>query len=350
MKVKKGKGESACFFLFPFYFYAMNSKKILFLFVTLLFLSVTLLVLARPVALSLSAFLSKSEKADANILVIEGWLSQNDLKHAIDEFKSGTYEYIIITGIRSTPKYYNVNSHGYLIFYTGKYSSVPVTTIGVRARSELDGEHSAQFNLWVNDSVMGSFTADKRTRVYSVQCDGSAADSVIIQFTNDKMGEFGDRNLFISEVIINGKIIIPFLNNSVYDISDLDNKNRIVNDMNSNSELTAKRLYSLGIDTSRIISIPGRKVIINRTLTSALALRDWMRESDIEISGINIVSSGTHSRRTWLTFSRVLNRSVKVGIISLSDTRNTGSDGIGYIKTLRETIAYIYYSILLIPY
>jgi uncharacterized SAM-binding protein YcdF (DUF218 family) len=136
----------------------------------------------------------------------------------------------------------------------------------------------------------------------------------------------------------------------VYDISDLDNKNRIVNDMNSNSELTAKRLYSLGIDTLRIIPIPGRKVMINRTLTSALALRDWMRESDIDVSGINIVSSGTHSRRTWITFKRVLDRSVNVGIISLPDTRNTGSDGIGYIKTLRETIAYIYYSILLIPY
>ena len=88
MKVKKGKGESACFFLFPFYFYGMNSKKLILLPVTALILSVTLLVIARPVTSGLSAFLSKSEKADANILVIEGWLSQNDLKHAIDEFKN----------------------------------------------------------------------------------------------------------------------------------------------------------------------------------------------------------------------------------------------------------------------
>jgi hypothetical protein len=321
--------------------------KVLIFFVVILTI---LLACAKPATTVMAEFLSKSDRVDANILVIEGWLSYNDLKAAADEFISGKYDYILTTGIKATTDYYNVNTDGYLIFHTANFLKEPIRTIGVKARSELDGENSAHFNLWVNDSLVADFTADKRKRQYSVNWDGTRVDSVMIQFDNDLVGDFGDRNLFVKELILNGNVIVPFLNNSVYDISALDNRNRIINNMKSNSELTAKRLLSMGIDSSKVIPIPGRKVRINRTLTSALALRDWLKESEIYIRGINIVSYGSHSRRTWMTFDKVLDKKVNVGIIALADKRYTGPDGVAYLKTLRETIAYLYYSIILLPY
>jgi len=324
-------------------------KPVKALTIFVLFLTL-MLVFVKPATLALSQFLSKSDRADANILVIEGWLSYNDLKTATDEFISGKYDYIFTTGLKATTEYYNVNTDGYLIFYTSKLPEEPVSTIGVRARSELDGENSAHFNLWINDSLTSNFTADKRNRKYSVRWDGSPVDSIMIQFDNDIVGEFGDRNLFIKEVILNGNVSVPFLNNSIYDISELDNRNRIINNMNSNSELTAKRLLSMGVDSSKVIAIPGRKVMINRTLTSALAVRDWLKGSSIDVRGINIVSYGSHSRRTWMTFDRVLDKPVDVGVIALPDKRYTGPDGVAYMKTLRETIAYLYYSLILVPY
>ncbi len=319
-------------------------KALIFLIVLLIFS----LVLVKPATKGMAEFLSRSDRVDANILVIEGWLSYNDLKAAADEFISGNYDYIFTTGIKATTDYYNVNTDGYLIFYTSKFRTFPVNTIAVRARSELDGENSAHFNFWVNDTLIADFTADKRNRKYSVKWNSTPFDSVMIQFDNDIVGDFGDRNLFVKELILNGTIPIPFLNNSVYDISALDNKSRIINNMNSNSELTAKRLLSMGVDSSKVIAIPGRKVRINRTLTSALALRDWLKESDITIRGINIVSYGSHSRRTRMTFDRVIDKNVNIGIIALSDHRYTGPDGVAYLKTLRETIAYLYYSLILL--
>ncbi len=309
-----------------------------------------MMILAKLFTEKLSSFLSKSERVRANILVIEGWLSYNDLKAAVDEFKAGGYKYILTTGLKSTTDYYNVNTDGYLIFYTGNFKADSVRTVGVKASSQLDKENSAHFNLWINDSLVADFYADKRRRKFSAEWNGTHVDSVMIQFDNDVVGEFGDRNLFVREVVLNDNVKIPFLNNSIYDISDLDNNNRIVNDMNSNSELTAKRLLAMGVDTSKVIAIPGDKVRINRTLTSALALNNWLKETEIIVTGINIMSSGTHSRRTWMTFRRVIDKPVNVGIIALPDKRNTGPDGTGYLKTLRETIAYIYYIIILIPY
>ncbi|MGE5419863.1 MAG: carbohydrate-binding domain-containing protein [Chloroflexota bacterium] len=325
------------------------SKRIIILTACAVFI-VMMLVFARPLTLKISQFLSKSEKADANILVIEGWLSYNDLQAAADEFISGKYEHIFITGLKSTTEYYNVYTDGYLIFYTAAHDPGDVRLVEVRARSELDGENAAHFNLWINDSLVADFNADKRRRKYAAAWDGTKVDSVMIQFDNDVVGEFGDRNLFVKEIILNGSTTIPFLNNSTYDISGLDNKSRIINNMNSNAELTAKRLLSMGVDSSKVTAVSGNRVRINRTLTSALALKDWLSKADINVRGINIISSGAHSRRTWMTFDKVLDRPVNVGVIALRDVRHTGPDGVGYVKTMRELIAYIYYSLILIPF
>lgn len=329
-----------------------RKKLILFSSVLLILLSSTFFL--KPFLQRLNKFLSDTERVPGNILIIEGWLPYNDLSIAIDEFHKTGAQYIFTTGLKSTPEYYNVSTDGYLIFYTrNKLSSLTnpgIHTIAVNAASELGGENSAHFNLWINDSVVADFNAGKRKRKYIAQWKGqlSQIDSVMIQFDNDRVDDSGDRNLFVKELIFDEKLRIPFLNNSAYDISALDNKSRIVNNMNSNAETTAKRLVSMGVDKSVIIAIPGERVRINRTLTSAIAVRDWLKKHDLPVTGINIVSAGTHSRRTWMAFKRVL--PFKVGIIALPDRKVKSPEDIRVRKTLRETIAFIYYWIILIPY
>ena len=106
----------------------------------------------------------------------------------------------------------------------------------------------------------------------------------------------------------------------------------------------------MGIDSSLIHAVSCKRTILNRTLTSALSVQKWLETSDIKIKGINIVSAGTHSRRTWMIYKKVLPKSCKIGIISLPDNINNTSGLRKKIKMIRETIALIYYSIILIPY
>lgn len=331
--------------------YPVKKRLIIFL---LIFIALSGIIFL-PIIYSLSDHLSKTARVNANILLVEGWLPPYAIEMAYNEFQNNGYDHIITTGLKS-PEYYLVSMNGYLIFYPKRVISedneIFVHKIEVDAFSELGGENSSLFNVYVNDSLVGDFSADSRKRKYMITWKGKITDidSIMVQFVNDAVGDFGDRNLHIREIIIDNSITIPYQNNSEYDISKLDGKRRIVNDFSSYAQLAKKRLLSLGIDSSLVISIPGEGVKINRTLTSALAFRDWLKTSDIEIKGINILTLGTHAKRTWMTYNKILDGKYDIGIISIPDFKDRYSRKHKVLKTLRETFGIIYYWFILIPY
>jgi len=313
-------------------------------------------VLFLPVIYSVSDKLSKTTRVNANILLVEGWLPPYTLGMVCDEFQNNDYDYIVSIGLKQLNEYLIIAENGYLIYYVKNRLSSETKPgnhiIEIEAYSELNGEHAAHFNLWVNDSLVADFFAEKKKRKYSFTREGflSDIDSVMVEFTNDAVGDFGDRNLYVKSLVFDNQIKIPFLHNSVYDVGKIDGIRRTINNVNSNAERTAKNLVSMGIDSNLIIAIPGKRVRINRTLNTALAFRDWLKTSDIKVEGINILSSGTHSMRTWMTFNKVLDKSYDIGIISLPDYRNQYSRKRKVLKTLRESLGLIYYWIILIPY
>lgn len=310
----------------------------------------------KPVISYLSGFLSKSEKVNANILIVEGWLPEYAVENAYSEFQKNDYEYIITTGLKLDVDYFKVSMGGYLIFYPeNRFSMLSEHgphVIEVSAFSELEAPNCAHFNVFVNDSLVSNFFTDKKKRKYLTRWTGQLTkiDSVMVQFDNDKVGDFGDRNLYVKEVIIDHKIAIPYPYNTVYDIVEQHGLRRVRNNYNSNAELTRNRLFLMGLDSTKIKALPGKKARLNRTLTSALAVRYWLGTSNPDVKGINIVSVGTHSRRTWMTYNRVLHKTYNVGIIALPDEKNSRSEISRFIKTVRETIAIIYYWFILIPY
>jgi len=308
-----------------------------------------------PIIYSLSVHLSKTDRVKANILIVDGCLSEDALEMAYEEFQKNGYEYAITTGLKS-PEYYMVYLNGYLVFYPKKKISgdneVHAHVIEIDAYSELGGENSARFNVFVNDSLVADFLAVKKKRKYAITWEGKLTDidSIMVQFVNDGVGDYGDRNLYVKEIIIDKETTIPYQNNSEYDLSEPGRKNRIVNNFNSYAQLARIRLLSMGLDSSLVIAVPGKRVKLNRTLTSALAFRDWLKTTDIEIKGINIISLGTHARRTWMTYNKILNKKYDIGIISLKDYKERYSRKYKVLKTLRETIGIIYYWFILIPY
>jgi hypothetical protein len=313
-------------------------------------------LLIKPAFNYLSGYLSKSEHVKANILIVEGWLPKYALEMAYKEYRQNGYEYIITTGMKLHKPYFNVSSNGNLIFYTknklSKINSGGFHTIDIDAFSSLGGANRSHFNVFINDSLIADFIADKRKRNYSISWEGypTDIDSIIIQFDNDSWDKSGDRNLFVKEIIIDNKITIPYLNNSDYVIINLNGKQRSINNIDSNADHAKKQLIIMGIDSSLITAVPAERVRINRTLTSALAFRDWLRITNIDIKGINIISMGPHARRTWMTYNRILNEKYEIGIISLPDIGRVNSTERRVLNTLRETLGIIYYWVILVPY
>ena len=319
----------------------------------IIFASCFLLILL--VHFAFSIFPEKTKKINANILTVEGWLPTPALEKVKNEFQHDGYDILIITGLNYSENYYQVSTDGYLIFYPGKIFAGTheddIHTIEVNAFSELGGEGRAHFNFFVNNSIAADFYASKLKKKYGIRWKGKLEDidSLMIQFDNDRVDKSGDRNLYVKEIIIDHKIIMPYKYNSVYDIGSLDGKNRLINNFNSNSEETRNELIRLGVDSSRIAAVPGEKTYINRTLKSALAFRDWLKASKCTVKGINIISFGPHARRKYMIYNKVLGKNYSVGIIYFPDFNNPDLLK-NIVKELREFFGLVYYWIILTFY
>jgi len=313
-------------------------------------------MLAVPVFYSVSDELSVTSEVKANILIVEGWLPRYAIRMAAKEFKNKEYDYIVTTGLKTGPDYYEMDSNGSLVYYTDRKQIKDTVykkhIIGIKAFSSINNDPPPHFYLLVNDSVVKDFHAGIFKRNYEVHWSGSLSDidSVSVKVVNLPDSDTGEKSLYVNEITIDHKITIPFQNNSVFDVISMTGEKRYSNNFESFAELAKDRLILAGIDRSRIIAVPCRKVRLNRTLTSALAFLDWADKTNINISGINIVSLGSHARRTWMTYNKILDNKYKTGIISLPDFRSRYSAKHRIFKTIRETLGIIYYWIILIPY
>lgn len=334
----------------------MRKRRLFISIFSLLLVLIAGFFLTNPAFKYLSGYLSKSEQVKANVLIVEGWLPEYAIDLAFKEFENDKYEYIVTTGLKYFEEYFMLSENGYLVFHPKIANSLRNKDgqhiIEVDASGSLNGSYSAHFNLFVNNVLICDFFADKHKRKYSAKWNGtlSSVETIAIQFTNDNVDKYGDINLYVKDIVIDHKTVVPYLNNSEYDMSQLDGNRRIVNNFNSVAELARNRLLSMGIDSGKVTAVPGANVKINRTLTSALAFRDWLKKTDIDIKGINIISLGAHTRRTWMIYNKILNEKYPVGIISLPDYSYNHSKIYKLFKTIRETLGIIYYWFILIPY
>lgn len=302
-----------------------------------------------------SKYPAKTNKRDANILIIEGWLPAQTLEKAKNEFQQDGYDLLITTGLNFPGNYFQVSMDGYLIFYPGNRfagnQKDDSHIIEVNVFSDLGGTGSAHFNFFVNKSLIADFTLGKRKKKYGIRWQGKleAIDSIMIQFDNDRVGEWGDRNLYVKEVIIDHNIVIPYQFNSAYDIGAPDGIDRFLNNFKSNAEITRNELIRMGVDSSKITAVPGEKTYVNRTLRSVLAVRNWLKTSKYNVKGINILSSGPHARRKYMIYDKILGKDTRVGIIYIPDINKHGFIK-AIINELREFFGMVYYWIILLFY
>ncbi len=123
-------------------------------------------------------------------------------------------------------------------------------------------------------------------------------------------------------------------------------KGGYINDYNTSASVGADLLKKAGIPRDRIQMVPSRVNDRDRTYSSAVALRNWLREHSVQVRSVNVVTEGAHARRTRLLFQKALGPDVTVGIISLRDPDYDAkrwwrySDGVR--EVIGEAIAYIY--------
>lgn len=114
----------------------------------------------------------------------------------------------------------------------------------------------------------------------------------------------------------------------------------------SNAEELRQKLIHMGIAESLLHAVPAPATDYHKTYSSAVAVKKWLVAHDID--AVNILSRGTHGRKTYVIFTRVFGDDIKAGIISfkvryfqhqgwrrlLRESRITFKHLVGYIYAL----------------
>jgi uncharacterized SAM-binding protein YcdF (DUF218 family) len=117
-------------------------------------------------------------------------------------------------------------------------------------------------------------------------------------------------------------------------------------DGNTVASLGASMLRNVGLPADAVQMTPSHVAGRDRTYSSAVALRDWLRARHIEVRGVNVISEGAHARRTRLLFQEAFGDQVPVGVISATspdfNPKRWWHYSEGVRETIGETIAYLY--------
>jgi hypothetical protein len=82
------------------------------------------------------------------------------------------------------------------------------------------------------------------------------------------------------------------------------------------AERAADYLKQHGLADVSVTVVPAPASAQDRTYLSAVAVREWARQSALAFDSADVFSSGTHARRSRLLYRRAFGPGVKVGIIA----------------------------------
>ncbi len=119
------------------------------------------------------------------------------------------------------------------------------------------------------------------------------------------------------------------------------------------AELAATHLKKLGLPPDKVEPIRSPAVVRDRTYSSAVGLRKWFEEHQVPVKAVNVMTVGTHARRSRLMFEKALGGQVRVGIIAIQnqayDPKRWWKSSEGTKEIVSEAVSYLYARIFFHP-
>jgi uncharacterized SAM-binding protein YcdF (DUF218 family) len=128
---------------------------------------------------------------------------------------------------------------------------------------------------------------------------------------------------------------------------------RYINDFQTSASVGADLLRRNGLAKESVQMVPSRVMDRDRTYGSAVALRDWFRDHNMDVHGIDIVTEDLHARRTRLLYQKAFGKDVQVGIIAVANVDYPANRWWHYSEGLKDVVsefaAYLYARLLFFP-
>ena len=119
-----------------------------------------------------------------------------------------------------------------------------------------------------------------------------------------------------------------------------------VNDYQTAASVGADLLKKFGLPSESVQMVPSHVIGRDRTYSSAIALRDWLRQHNINTRSLNVVTEDAHARRTRLLFAKAFGPKVRVGVIAIPnpdyDAKHWWWYSEGVERVIEEMVGYFY--------
>lgn len=304
------------------------------------------------------SWLSPNDPLDAEVLIVEGWISPAVAGQVVDEFTAGSYEYIIATGAQFD-KAYNLSQNGKVRFDLDAagvdLNKGDTITFNLYAFGEPALGEYARYRIIYNEDTIGSnYTGPCMQRYihhYAAQ-DGMPGEAFVL-YDNDIYTESEDRNLHLWKLVVNGKTIPA---RSPYTRLIRGRGSGYTERPLNQYSLAGEKAYELimaGLDSSRIIALEVPEVKRFRTYTDAVMVSEFFRETRNIPCTVNVFSQGNHARRSRLLYRYALPADINVGIIASEMPCSEGVDSFinssRWFSTVRQLGSYLYIKVIFNP-
>ncbi len=119
------------------------------------------------------------------------------------------------------------------------------------------------------------------------------------------------------------------------------------------AKVGAVKLERFGFSADKIIFLPSKDILKDRTYHNALRVKKWLDTTTIKVTKINIYEIGPHARRSRLLYEKALGDEYEVGVISMKDinydSNKWWTSSIGFRTVIGESIAYLYVRLFFYP-
>lgn len=324
-------------------------RWLIFVFATVLFV-ISVLIWS-------NMFLSYHHRVGSGNLLIEGWVNSYYIEKTLSYVKDQEIDRIYVTG-----KIYSTNSKefvaekisdrnsGVWLFansslslkkeFLPKVHPGEKVDICIRVKGSKSLSVYAHFNLVVNgEKVKSFFTSDEIDTCFAEVTLKGKLESLSIYFDNDLSTQYEDRNLNLVSINISGTELNLNSTNSLLSKQKL---RRLIG-FKSEAEKVKSYMMDLGLENSMIQIIEFDPNETNITLSSAVAFKKAIKSDGLK--DVNIISSGIHNRRSWLTYKRILSETAEVGCIYFKPESNNEKlwykTFYGYVNLIDEMISYL---------
>lgn len=279
-------------------------------------------------------FLSYQKPVESDNFLIEAWISSYEIEQAVADYGKQPESHFYIVGFlypkldveKTIPNLSYVpsdkkdnngiwlfanSSLGFLIPPELSHNAGDTIQIKVTAKGHESANYFAYFNLVINgEFIGGAFSQDDYQQfTFEWVVPEEGLKTCYIKFNNDLVVNNSDRNLNIKSIEIDNKLLVADTTNTKI-VRDLNN---LTSGFASQAEEVGNYLQQLGVAHNQITIVNFEPVPSNQTLAAAEKFNDYISEYSLPL--LNVITFDMHSRRTWLTYQKILGKKTNVGVL-----------------------------------